>query len=246
MLLGNLSGCLRYEKCIADEKWRLMSFDYLWNNSYLIQPGELYMPLMFSTFAECKAQEHWEYSDIIWWSSLSDGLYGLFAGWSIVFQSWLSLLSFFLPPFSVILQILSLSAEAHWFRCWYICLLPPCRWQVTNLECFFFFLLLKFMRRLSCLSFKIFSCLVQDNKFQLKILVWSWSISFVIYLFLLTCSRASDFGLVKIDEKGRITQFIEKPKGENLKSMVCYFAPFSLHERISLKLIVTFSCLFKK
>lgn len=32
-------------------------------------------------------------------------------------------------------------------------------------------------------------------------------------------SRASDFGLVKIDETGQIRQFLEKPKGENLKSM---------------------------
>jgi NDP-sugar pyrophosphorylase family protein len=42
------------------------------------------------------------------------------------------------------------------------------------------------------------------------------------------CSRASDFGLVKIDETGQIRQFLEKPKGENLKSMVCYFICFSL------------------
>ncbi|KAK9282101.1 hypothetical protein L1049_005013 [Liquidambar formosana] len=32
-------------------------------------------------------------------------------------------------------------------------------------------------------------------------------------------SRASDFGLVKIDGTGRIRQFLEKPKGEILKSM---------------------------
>ncbi|KAJ0051650.1 hypothetical protein Pint_00726 [Pistacia integerrima] len=32
-------------------------------------------------------------------------------------------------------------------------------------------------------------------------------------------SRASDFGLVKIDETGRIRQFLEKPKGESLRSM---------------------------
>ncbi|OVA13492.1 Nucleotidyl transferase [Macleaya cordata] len=33
-------------------------------------------------------------------------------------------------------------------------------------------------------------------------------------------SRASDFGLMKIDETGRIRQFLEKPKGESLKSML--------------------------
>lgn len=32
-------------------------------------------------------------------------------------------------------------------------------------------------------------------------------------------SRASDFGLLKIDETGRIRQFLEKPKGDNLSSM---------------------------
>ncbi|KAJ4727966.1 Glucose-1-phosphate adenylyltransferase [Melia azedarach] len=32
-------------------------------------------------------------------------------------------------------------------------------------------------------------------------------------------SRASDFGLVKIDETGRIRHFLEKPKGESLRSM---------------------------
>lgn len=35
-----------------------------------------------------------------------------------------------------------------------------------------------------------------------------------------TFSRASDFGLMKADRNGRITDFLEKPKGENLKSMV--------------------------
>lgn len=32
-------------------------------------------------------------------------------------------------------------------------------------------------------------------------------------------SRASDFGLMKADRNGRITDFLEKPKGESLKSM---------------------------
>ena len=33
-------------------------------------------------------------------------------------------------------------------------------------------------------------------------------------------SRASDYGLMKIDETGRIIQFAEKPKGPDLKAMV--------------------------
>lgn len=40
-------------------------------------------------------------------------------------------------------------------------------------------------------------------------------------------SRASDFGLMKIDNKGRILSFREKPKGEDLKAMVSHFYCFS-------------------
>lgn len=35
-----------------------------------------------------------------------------------------------------------------------------------------------------------------------------------------SCSRASDYGLMKIDNAGRIIQFAEKPKGPDLKAMV--------------------------
>lgn len=38
-------------------------------------------------------------------------------------------------------------------------------------------------------------------------------------------SRASDFGLMKIDNKGRILSFSEKPKGDDLKAMVIPFFP---------------------
>ena len=31
--------------------------------------------------------------------------------------------------------------------------------------------------------------------------------------------RATAFGLMKIDEEGRIIEFVEKPKGEQLKAM---------------------------
>jgi ADP-glucose pyrophosphorylase len=37
----------------------------------------------------------------------------------------------------------------------------------------------------------------------------------------LVCSRASDYGLMKIDDKGRVLYFNEKPKGADLESMVC-------------------------
>lgn len=33
-------------------------------------------------------------------------------------------------------------------------------------------------------------------------------------------SRASDYGLVKIDSRGRIVDFAEKPRGADLKAMV--------------------------
>lgn len=46
----------------------------------------------------------------------------------------------------------------------------------------------------------------------------------------LSCSRASDYGLMKIDDKGRVLYFNEKPRGADLESMVClvYFNPLSL------------------
>lgn len=34
------------------------------------------------------------------------------------------------------------------------------------------------------------------------------------------CSRASDYGLMKIDDTGRILHFAEKPKGSDLEAMV--------------------------
>jgi hypothetical protein len=44
--------------------------------------------------------------------------------------------------------------------------------------------------------------------------------------YVLYCSRASDYGLMKIDNTGRIIQFSEKPKGPDLKAMVCKFTSF--------------------
>ncbi|XP_066389580.1 glucose-1-phosphate adenylyltransferase large subunit 4, chloroplastic/amyloplastic-like isoform X2 [Miscanthus floridulus] len=41
-------------------------------------------------------------------------------------------------------------------------------------------------------------------------------------------SRASDFGLMKADRNGRITDFLEKPKGEKLKSMQLDMGLFGL------------------
>jgi dTDP-glucose pyrophosphorylase len=38
--------------------------------------------------------------------------------------------------------------------------------------------------------------------------------------FLFYVSRASDFGLMKIDDTGRVISFSEKPKGDELKAMV--------------------------
>lgn len=39
-------------------------------------------------------------------------------------------------------------------------------------------------------------------------------------------SRASDFGLMKIDNNGRIVSFSEKPKGKDLKEMVIIILTF--------------------
>lgn len=52
-----------------------------------------------------------------------------------------------------------------------------------------------------------------------------YSISFVYFVLV---SRASDFGLMKIDDTGRVIAFSEKPKGDDLKAMVghiCLFIP---------------------
>ena len=39
-------------------------------------------------------------------------------------------------------------------------------------------------------------------------------------------SRASDFGLMKIDNKGKVISFSEKPKGADLKAMASFFLFF--------------------
>lgn len=42
-------------------------------------------------------------------------------------------------------------------------------------------------------------------------------------------SRASDYGLVKVDDRGSIIQFSEKPKGADLKAMVIHKLTQCLH-----------------
>jgi ADP-glucose pyrophosphorylase len=42
------------------------------------------------------------------------------------------------------------------------------------------------------------------------------------YLIAWFFSRASDYGLVKVDDRGNIIQFSEKPKGADLKAMVIH------------------------
>jgi len=44
--------------------------------------------------------------------------------------------------------------------------------------------------------------------------------------FLFYVSLASDFGLTKIDDTGRTIPFSEKPKGDELKAMVCWIFLF--------------------
>lgn len=46
--------------------------------------------------------------------------------------------------------------------------------------------------------------------------------------FLFYVSRASDFGLMKIDDTGKVISFSEKPKGEELKAMVSWTLFFSI------------------
>lgn len=57
-------------------------------------------------------------------------------------------------------------------------------------------------------------------------------------------SRAADFGLMKIDQKGRILSFSEKPKGEDLKAMVILKLVMSLEsnlEKVSLNACTHYS-----
>ena len=42
-------------------------------------------------------------------------------------------------------------------------------------------------------------------------------------------SRASDFGLMKIDDTGRVISFSENPKGADLKAMVSRIDFFMVH-----------------
>lgn len=44
-----------------------------------------------------------------------------------------------------------------------------------------------------------------------------------LHFVILLGSRASDYGLMQIDETGRIINFAEKPKGSALKTMVFKF-----------------------
>lgn len=52
------------------------------------------------------------------------------------------------------------------------------------------------------------------------------------------CSRASDFGLMKIDDTGRVLSFSEKPKGDDLKAMVAIQTQIiELHSQFKVKQI---------
>lgn len=44
-------------------------------------------------------------------------------------------------------------------------------------------------------------------------------------------SRASDFGLMKIDSKGRVLFFNEKPKGNDLKAMVSLCSTLNFEQK---------------
>lgn len=61
---------------------------------------------------------------------------------------------------------------------------------------------------------------VSENHSLTLFLPYFWLMNFSVFLFFLHHSRASDFGLLKIDKSGQIVQFSEKPKGDHLKAMV--------------------------
>lgn len=60
---------------------------------------------------------------------------------------------------------------------------------------------------------------VSENHSLALFLPYSCLMNLSVFLFL-HHSRASDFGLLKIDKSGQIVQFSEKPKGDHLKAMV--------------------------
>ena len=62
-------------------------------------------------------------------------------------------------------------------------------------------------------------CYLEGAPVFLK-MIENYPFEFVLF----PCSRASDFGLMKIDNRGRVISFSEKPKGEDLRAMVmCLF-----------------------
>jgi len=60
-------------------------------------------------------------------------------------------------------------------------------------------------------------------------------------------SRASDFGLLKIDQSGKIIQFSEKPKGDDLKAMVMiYFVCQNVSFLLAILRELNVFCVFSK
>ena len=49
--------------------------------------------------------------------------------------------------------------------------------------------------------------------------------------------RATAFGLMKIDEEGRIIEFAEKPKGEQLKAMKVFLSHMLFYPQVSKMLL---------
>ena len=66
--------------------------------------------------------------------------------------------------------------------------------------------------------------------------IFQWLLSFRIWELTSSffCSRASDYGLMKIDGTGRIVHFAEKPKGPNLAAMVHAFTTYHFFTHISI------------
>lgn len=74
------------------------------------------------------------------------------------------------------------------------------------------------MRIMNLVPFFYKKGILDTNFFKTYNSKFSFYLSFIsICLFF---SRASDYGLVEVDSRGRIVQFSEKPKIDDLKAMV--------------------------
>jgi len=75
------------------------------------------------------------------------------------------------------------------------------------------------------LLYLLFYFLVDNIILPIRFIFVLFSIIFLEQDEFFCLSRASDFGLMKIDSRGQVIQFAEKPTGADLKAMVSIYDP---------------------